>query len=118
MELQFPAAKPGTASPDAPMQPARPLRATAPPAAEAPAPQPAVEFPGSALARELEAINQAFGASSRGLEFTSDPDTRQTVVRIVDNTSREVVRQFPSEETLAIAKIIDLQRERLLRQRG
>jgi len=34
-------------------------------------------------------------------------DTGQLVVKIIDRTTQEVIRQMPSEEMLAIAKALD-----------
>jgi len=41
------------------------------------------------------------------LEFSVDDDTGQLVVKIIDRTTQEVIRQMPSEEMLAIAKALD-----------
>ncbi len=55
----------------------------------------------------IEAANEALKAASSNLEFAQDPSTGKTVVRIVDVTTRQVIRQFPSEEMLAIARALD-----------
>jgi hypothetical protein len=36
-----------------------------------------------------------------------DDDTGQLVVKIIDRSTKEVIRQMPSEEMLAIAKTLD-----------
>jgi len=41
------------------------------------------------------------------LEFSVDDDTGQLVVKIIDRTTQEVIRQMPSEEMLAIARALD-----------
>lgn len=41
------------------------------------------------------------------LEFSVDGDTGQLVVKIIDRATKEVIRQMPSEEMLAIAKTLD-----------
>ncbi|MBK8386668.1 MAG: flagellar protein FlaG [Candidatus Accumulibacter sp.] len=41
------------------------------------------------------------------LEFSVDNDTGQLVVKIIDRATKEVIRQMPSEEMLAIAKALD-----------
>lgn len=41
------------------------------------------------------------------VEFSIDRDTGKTVVKIVDGATKEVLRQMPSEEALAIAKTLD-----------
>lgn len=44
---------------------------------------------------------------NNNLEFSVDNDTGQMVVKVVDRSTREVIRQVPSEEMLAIAKTLD-----------
>jgi flagellar protein FlaG len=41
------------------------------------------------------------------LEFSVDDDTGQMVVKIIDRATKEVIRQMPSEEMLAVAKALD-----------
>lgn len=62
--------------------------------------------PGRVL-REVAAINRALEATSRGIEFSIDPDTHRTVILIRDLQTKEVIRQIPSEEALVIARAIE-----------
>ena len=39
-----------------------------------------------------------------GLEFSVDQETGQTITKIYDRTTGEIVRQLPAEETLAFLK--------------
>ncbi|HVW64895.1 MAG TPA: flagellar protein FlaG [Nitrosospira sp.] len=50
---------------------------------------------------------------NRVMEFTIDPDSGKQVVRIMDCTSNELVRQIPMEEVLARAKSLDQLKELL-----
>jgi flagellar protein FlaG len=52
--------------------------------------------------------------SNRNLEFSVDTDTHKTVVRMVDTSTGELLRQFPSEATLAISRGIDQLQQGLL----
>lgn len=52
-------------------------------------------------------INKAIQSISRDLEFSVDEDTKMNVVKVVDIKTKDVIRQFPSEEVLAIAKALD-----------
>jgi flagellar protein FlaG len=74
--------------------------------------------PPQASAAKLEtavaAINQAMLQSNRSLEFSLDTDTRKTVVKMVDTNTGELIRQFPSEEVLAISRSIDQFQQGLL----
>lgn len=77
-----------------------------------PMPAPAREIP----AQAVPSIDHAMSVMSRDLEFTPDPGTHKVVIRVVDRQSGQVIRQFPSEEALAIARDIDRQRELMQRQ--
>jgi flagellar protein FlaG len=51
------------------------------------------------------------------LEFTVDQSTRQTVVKVVDKESGDLIRQIPSDAALAIAESIgEFQKGLLLKQ--
>lgn len=67
------------------------------------------------LRAAIDKINQALPGSSRGLEFSIDDSSKQTVVKIVDQDTREVVRQIPSKEALEIAKALDKALGRLIK---
>jgi flagellar protein FlaG len=68
------------------------------------------------LKKAADNINQAMQQSNQNLEFefTMDTDTKKAVVRVVDTKTGELIRQIPSEETLAIARSIDQFRHGLL----
>lgn len=55
----------------------------------------------------VEQMKQALPPVARNLQFSVDDDTGQTVVKVVDATTDEVIRQIPSEELLAITKALD-----------
>lgn len=59
----------------------------------------------------LEAATQSVREFVRpinsNLEFSVNNDTGQLVVKIIDRVTKEVIRQMPSEEMLAIAKALD-----------
>ncbi len=52
-------------------------------------------------------INKAMRQSNRNLEFSVDSDTKIPMVKLVDSDTGQLIRQMPSEETLAIARSID-----------
>ncbi len=64
----------------------------------------------------IEKLNGAMMASSQSLKFEIDEDTRQIVVKIIDQVTEEVVRQIPTEEALQMAKSIDRMQGLLIRQ--
>jgi len=59
---------------------------------------------GNLLARAVEDVKKIAATVARNLQFSIDKDTGETVVKVVDATSGETIRQIPSEEMLAIAK--------------
>jgi flagellar protein FlaG len=73
------------------------------------------------LKKAADNINQAMQRSNQNLEFefSMDTDTKKTVVRVVDKKTGELIRQIPSEETVAIARSIDqFQHSLLLSQKA
>lgn len=79
--------------------------------------QAAPQQPSSAqLQNAVDGINLAMRQSNQNLEFSVDTSTNKPVVKMVDTQTGDLIRQFPSEETLAIARSIDqfLQRQGLL----
>jgi len=63
-------------------------------------------------------INKAIQSISRDLEFSVDEDTKMNIVKVVDMKTKDVIRQFPSEEVLAIAKALDKLHGLLLREKA
>ena len=66
----------------------------------------------------LRNINQSMRTLSQSLEFSIDPDTDRTVVKVVDQQTKEVIRQMPSVEALEIAKALDRLQGLLIRQQA
>jgi len=66
-------------------------------------------------------INQAMKQANQNLEFefTMDTDTKKSIIKVVDKQTGELVRQIPTEETVAIARSIDrFQHSLLLHQKA
>lgn len=63
------------------------------------------------LKQATDTINQVMRQPNQSLEFefkfSVDTDTKKPIVRVVDTKTGELIRQIPSEETLAIARSID-----------
>jgi len=78
-------------------------------------PQPSLEELKSAVA----AINQAMQQSNRNLEFSVDTRSQRAVVKMVDTSTGELIRQFPSETALEISRGIEqFQQGLLLKQKA
>lgn len=61
----------------------------------------------SELKNAVEGINRTLKHVNSNLEFSIDTDTQLVVVKLVDKLQGDVIRQFPSKETIAIARAID-----------
>lgn len=68
----------------------------------------------------VKKINQTIGSMNKnvGLEFSTDEDTKLRLVKVIDVTSKEVLRQIPTEEVINIAKAIDKLQGLLVRDKA
>lgn len=70
------------------------------------------------LKEAVKDINRAMQQSNRNLEFSVDADTSKLVVKLTDTETGELIRQIPSEETLAISRSLgEFQQGLLLKQK-
>lgn len=79
----------------------------------APTARPSLEQVGQAVEKVQQSITQV---ASSDLQFEIDNETGQTLVRITDKTTGELIRQIPSEEMVELAKSMDRMQGTLLRQ--
>lgn len=61
-------------------------------------------------------INKSLQTLSQDLEFSVDEDSNRTIVKVVDQQTKEVIRQMPSPEALEIAKALDKVKGLLIKQ--
>lgn len=68
------------------------------------------------LEKAVGQVNRAMQQASIGLQFSIDASTKRPIVSMVDSSNGRVIRQYPSEEVLAISHSIDqfLQHQGLL----
>jgi flagellar protein FlaG len=76
---------------------------------------------GPAASREdlnaaVKKLNESMPPSAQSLQFSIDEDSKDIVVKVIDQSTKEVVRQIPTEEALEIAKSLDKMRGLLIRQ--
>lgn len=64
------------------------------------------------LNETLDRVNERLRQHDTHLQFEVDDKSQQMVVRIVDQQTKEVVRQIPSEQALALAKFFEEQEAR------
>lgn len=60
--------------------------------------------PSGNLDKAIKQLNDYVQSVNRDLLFTVDKDSGRTVIKVVDSSTKEVIRQFPSEEVLQVAK--------------
>ena len=58
------------------------------------------------LRQATQRLNDTLQSIHKNLQFSIDEDTGETVVKIVDTETHEVIRQIPTEEALAVSKSI------------
>jgi len=52
----------------------------------------------------VDQLNGYLEGTHRSLRFSIDDDSGRTIVRVLDTETDEVIRQIPSEETLAVIR--------------
>ncbi|WP_342119396.1 flagellar protein FlaG [Pseudoduganella sp. OTU4001] len=52
-------------------------------------------------------LNKTVQDRAQALEFSIDNDSNRTIVKVIDQSTKEVLRQIPTPEALQIAKSID-----------
>ena len=70
------------------------------------------------LTDAIEAANEFIKPINSAVQFSMDKESGTTVVRVMDISTKEVIRQIPSEEMLAIAKALDQIQGMLIKQKA
>lgn len=68
--------------------------------------------------KAVQTLNEFTGMVAQDLVFTMDEDSGKTVVKVVDSTTQELLRQIPSEEALQIARSLDKMRGLLIHEKA
>jgi flagellar protein FlaG len=68
------------------------------------------------VSKAVKKLNESMLGAAQSLEFSIDEDTKGIVVKVIDQTTKEVVRQMPSKEALEISKSLDKMRGLLINQ--
>lgn len=70
----------------------------------------------SEVNKAVSEINKMVQSASQNLEFSVDSDAEEVVVKVIDQQTKEVLRQIPSVEALEIAKSLDKLQGLLIKQ--
>jgi flagellar protein FlaG len=68
------------------------------------------------LSKAVESINKTIQAVGQNIEFSVDDDSKQVIVKVIDQQTKQVLRQIPNEEVLEIAKSLDKLQGLLIKQ--
>jgi flagellar protein FlaG len=68
------------------------------------------------LNKAVSALNQSSQIKTQGIEFSIDEDSQRTVVKVIDQETKEVLRQIPTKEALELAKTFDSAKGSLISQ--
>lgn len=55
----------------------------------------------------VKKLNDSMSSSSQSLQFSVDHDSKEIVVKLIDQNTGDVLRQIPTPEALQMAKAID-----------
>ena len=76
------------------------------------------QVPREDVANAVKATNEFVGSINDALQFSIDDETGKTIVKVIDTNTKEVIKQIPSEEMIAIAKALDKLKGLLLQQKA
>lgn len=66
----------------------------------------------------VKQVNETLKKFSQNLEFSIDSDSQRTVVKVVDQETKDVIRQIPTAEALEIAKALHRVQGLLIKQKA
>ena len=69
------------------------------------------------LDQAVKAVNDFVKPFNNALSFSVDQASQTTIVKVIDQGTKEVIRQIPSEEMLALAKALDTMKGLLVQQK-
>lgn len=64
------------------------------------------EIPADHLQKAVDEANAMFRQIRSDVEFVVDQESKKVVIKLVEQSSGEVINQYPSEQALAISKAI------------
>ncbi len=78
---------------------------------------PKTEASRQAVEEAVKSVNDFLKPINDSIRFSVDEDTGISVIKVIDLATKDVIRQFPSEEMLTIAKAIDQMKGLLVQQK-
>jgi flagellar protein FlaG len=81
--------------------------------------QPTAQPTNAQIQSAVDKVNQAMLQANTGVEFSIDKNSKQAVIKVIDTQTGSTIKQFPSEEMIAISRSIDqFQKGLLLTQKA
>ena len=68
--------------------------------------------------KAAQEINDFLKSASAGIEFQVDKQSERVIVRVVDTETKQLIRQVPTEEMVAISHALDRMTGLLLAQKA
>ena len=70
------------------------------------------------LSQAVDDINKSVQFLANGLVFSVDESSKRQIVKMVDSHTNEVIRQFPTEQALQLARVLDQVLGKLLNEKA
>ena len=70
------------------------------------------------LENAAKKVQEFVNLAASDIKFSIDEDSGQTVVKIIDRATEDVIRQMPSEDMLELAKALDKLQGLLIKQKA
>lgn len=70
------------------------------------------------IEQTVDEIRKRIEPVAQNLQFSIDKDTGKTIVKLIDTSTKEVLRQIPSEELVAIARALGKSQSGLIERKA
>lgn len=85
---------------------------------DADTPRDTVSTPREEVEKATDQLKKFVSPVNSDIQFSIDEDTGITVVKVVDKSTNEIIRQIPGDEVLQIAKALDRLQGLLVKQQA
>lgn len=77
-----------------------------------------IEITQATINEAINIVSEFINQPPRNVNFTQDTEAGRTVIKVFDNDSKELIKQFPSEELVSVAKKIKALHQEVGEQAG
>jgi flagellar protein FlaG len=68
------------------------------------------------VSNAVKTANALMKQMNVGIEFSFDEDAGEMIIKVIDAETRDVLRQFPSEEMIALSRAVEKMQAALVKQ--